>query len=67
MRFTPRRWGDYLVDVFAIGIAAVLVITTVGVVLDSSLAAPVYRFPVVGQLFDGVRGFWQHVYDPQTV
>lgn len=61
-----RRWGDYLVDVAAIGIAAALVITTIGLVLDSNLAAPAYRLPVVGQLLDGVRGFWQHVYDPQT-
>lgn len=66
MRFHFRRWGDYLVDVFAIGIAAALVIIAVGLILDSGLAAPAYRVPVAGPILDGLRGFWQHVYDPQV-
>lgn len=63
----PRKIGDYLVDVFAIGLAAALTIIVVGLALDSPVAAPAYNVPLVGPLLTGIRGFWQHIYDPQTV
>jgi hypothetical protein len=63
----PRAIGDYLVDVFAIGLAALITIAVVGLALDSPLVAPAYQIHLVGPLLGGIRAFWQHVYDPQTV
>jgi hypothetical protein len=63
----PRAIGDYLVDVFAIGLAALIAISVVGLALDSPIVAPAYDVPLLGQLLGGIRAFWQHVYDPQTV
>lgn len=63
----PRELGDYLVDVLAIGLAAAIAISFVGLALDSPLVAPAYDLPVIGPVLGGIRGFWQHVYDPQTV
>lgn len=60
----PREIGDYLVDVFAIGLAAAIAIIAVGLALDSPVLGPAYNLPVVGPLLGGIRGFWQHVYDP---
>jgi hypothetical protein len=64
---TPRRLGDYLVDVFAIGLAAIVTIIVLGLFLDSGVASPLYRLPLVGPVLSGVRTVLQHVYDPQTV
>jgi hypothetical protein len=63
----PRQLGDYLVDVFAIGLAAVVTIIVVGLFLESGVASPLYRVPFAGQILEGIRTVWQHVYDPQTV
>ena len=63
----PRAIGDYLVDVFAIGLAAALTIAAVGLALESPLVAPAYQVPVIGPLLSGIRSFWQHIYDPQTI
>lgn len=63
----PRAIGDYLVDVFAIGLAAAITIAVVGLALDSPLAQPAYNVPVIGPLLSGIRSFWQHLYDPQTI
>jgi hypothetical protein len=63
----PRAIGDYLVDVFAIGLAAAITIAVIGLALDSPVAAPAYNVPLVGPLLGGIRSFWQHVYDPQSV
>lgn len=63
----PRAIGDYLVDVFAIGLAAAITISAVGLALDSPPAAALYQLPLVGPALAGIRAFWQHVYDPQTV
>jgi hypothetical protein len=63
----PRAIGDYLVDVFAIGLAAAITIAVVGLAFDSPVAQPAYNLPVVGPLLHGIRGFWQHIYNPDTV
>ncbi len=65
--FRPRRAGDFLVDIAVVGLAAVLTIGVVGLALDSPIVAPAYNIPLLGPLLGGVRAFWQHVYDPQTV
>lgn len=63
----PRAIGDYLVDVFAIGLAALIAISVLGLALDSPVVARVYPIPIVGPLLAGIRAFVQHVYDPETV
>lgn len=62
-----RVIGDYLVDVFLIGLAAVITISVVGLALDSSPAERLYAIPGIGPFLSGIRAFWQHAYDPKTV
>lgn len=59
-----RRWLDYGVDVFSIGVAAAITLIVVGLALDSGPAQALENVPLVGPVLSGVRGAWQHVYDP---
>jgi hypothetical protein len=58
------RLTDWMLDAAAVSVTVVVGVLVIGRFLDSKPAHALDATPIAGDVVEGIRNAWHHVYDP---